>query len=56
MTVDRKPAREMTVREAFVMAAMQGLCANGDARNLGKDWLSDMAVSVADETLKKMDK
>jgi hypothetical protein len=50
-----KKANEMTLRESFVMAAMQGLCANGDARNFGSDWISVVAVQVADKTISKME-
>lgn len=43
-------ANLMTIREAFTMAALQGLCAS-DGRNMGVEWCAHMAVKMADRAL-----
>lgn len=49
----------MTIRERFVMAAMQGLCANTDLVNEYQPpcgYLSECAITIADAVLNELEK
>ena len=45
----------MTIREVFVMAAMQGLCANSSLGDFSYAAYATQAIWVADATLKALD-
>lgn len=50
------PNYGLTKREAFAMAAMQGLCANPDLTTASSGRLSCMAVEIADSLLAELAK
>ena len=45
----------ITIRQAFVMAAMQGLCANSSLGDFSYAAYATQAIWVADATLKALD-
>ena len=46
----------MTIRQRFVMAAMQGLCADPNLTHMSADCLAIRAIDTADATLAAMEK
>lgn len=46
----------LTKREAFAMAAMQGLCANPDYRTWSDEFVTNMIIGVTDRTLAELSK
>ncbi len=51
MTNQNAPADTMTIRQRFVMAAMQGLCANPILCDVSEFAIAEQAVRHADATL-----
>jgi hypothetical protein len=48
-------ATELTLRDYFAAAALQGFCANPESERASMDTLAQMAYDAADEMLKKRD-
>lgn len=51
-TDPNKPAREMTLRESFAQAALQGICADPNGPNAQKT--ADIAVEFADALIRRL--